>query len=237
MRHRSSRAGSSMPNGRALIPRRSSAQIARASVTASGNTCPMTRAKPGESSLQRRIKERMAELGIPSWRALSLRAGLGETLVKTIMNGRSRAPRSDTIRSLARALKLSPDELFEAVPHSERAPQPEDETTRLRKLRGLRLTAARNATWDSPQFAAQELGISYDDLMAYEHGLKEPDGALYLRLQQFGIGRNWIVHGDMGGLTQVVAALVGVLHPEVVPGLSELLARRGGAASEESETS
>jgi transcriptional regulator with XRE-family HTH domain len=149
MRHRSSRAGSSMPNGRALIPRRSSAQIARASVTASGNTCPMTRAKPGESSLQRRIKERMAELGIPSWRALSLRAGLGETLVKTIMNGRSRAPRSDTIRSLARALKLSPDELFEAVPHSERAPQPEDETTRLRKLRGLRLTAAR--VWDWSQ--------------------------------------------------------------------------------------
>lgn len=63
------------------------------------------------SYLQEQIETRRNELGL-SMRALSMKAGLNETAVKAVMQGRSESPRGKTLQALARALGTTVRELI-----------------------------------------------------------------------------------------------------------------------------
>lgn len=58
----------------------------------------------GETLLQKRIRARIAQLGTNP-RAVSDKAELGPTAVRDILDGRSRSPRENTLRKIAKALE------------------------------------------------------------------------------------------------------------------------------------
>jgi len=65
-----------------------------------------------DTHLQRELRRRMTKLGL-SARDVSLRAsnGRNETLVKAILSGKSRNPRTDTLNAIARVLGCASDDL------------------------------------------------------------------------------------------------------------------------------
>lgn len=65
---------------------------------------PRQRAPIDETLLQRRIRERL-ELLRRSPRDVSLKAGLGPDAIRTILSGRSRSPRGETLQALAEELQ------------------------------------------------------------------------------------------------------------------------------------
>jgi transcriptional regulator with XRE-family HTH domain len=63
-----------------------------------------------KSGLERRITERLLELGL-SPRAASVQAGGGPDLIRNIIRGRSQAPRAESLVRLASVLQVSLDYL------------------------------------------------------------------------------------------------------------------------------
>ncbi|MBO6511534.1 MAG: helix-turn-helix transcriptional regulator, partial [Roseibium sp.] len=57
----------------------------------------------GETIIQRRIRSRIKELGTNP-KAVATRAGLGSTAIRDILDGRSKSPRENTLRKIAKAL-------------------------------------------------------------------------------------------------------------------------------------
>jgi phage repressor protein C with HTH and peptisase S24 domain len=79
-----------------------------------GNIAPMAKASPENqpaTPLVRAIDAHLAKTGL-SARALSLKVSENETLVRQIKSGRSKTPRADTLRNLARELGVPVDALL-----------------------------------------------------------------------------------------------------------------------------
>lgn len=68
-----------------------------------------------QTPLQRQILARLREKGW-SRRKLSLKAGLNESAVKTILSGKSQHPRHDTLEKLARELECTVEALLADAP-------------------------------------------------------------------------------------------------------------------------
>jgi transcriptional regulator with XRE-family HTH domain len=83
------------------------AKLPRAAEDHSGHECPMN--KPAliapKSDLQKRLEALLQEKGM-SMREVSLAAGLNETAVKAIMNGKSVSPRGQSLIAIAKALQI-----------------------------------------------------------------------------------------------------------------------------------
>lgn len=78
---------------------------------------------PRRNWLQEQIERHRLRLGL-SMRELSLKAGLNETAVKAIMQGRSESPRGKTLQAIARALGTSVSELIGHGAESDRSALP-----------------------------------------------------------------------------------------------------------------
>lgn len=63
------------------------------------------------ATIQDRIRLRLTELGL-SRTAASLKAGLGQTAVRDILNRDGHSPKAETIEKLAKALEVSPEWLL-----------------------------------------------------------------------------------------------------------------------------
>jgi transcriptional regulator with XRE-family HTH domain len=79
-----------------------------------------------DSPLQAELRRRMVALG-SNQKSLARKAGLNETAVRDILQGRSRSPRIDTLEAIARALSCTVHEL---TGHGEGPPHP-DKTDRI----------------------------------------------------------------------------------------------------------
>lgn len=66
-----------------------------------------------ESSLQKRVKARMDELGLNAYQTAK-KAGLGDSFVRDILRGKTRSPSSENLAKLARALETTSDWLIMA---------------------------------------------------------------------------------------------------------------------------
>lgn len=63
-----------------------------------------------ESVLQRRVRERMEELGVKA-APLARQLGLGDSFVRDILRGKTRSPSHDNLTKLAKALQTTPEHL------------------------------------------------------------------------------------------------------------------------------
>lgn len=69
---------------------------------------PEMRQQVMDSSLQKRVKARMDELGMNAYQTAK-KAGLGDSFVRDILRGKTRSPSSENLAKLAKALELAPD--------------------------------------------------------------------------------------------------------------------------------
>lgn len=112
-------------------------------------------------SLQERIMQRLSALN-KTPRGASVEAGLGASTIRNIMEGRSSAPRIDTLKALGEVLDCDPMWLAEAKS------QPE-----VRGL-GTLLRSSRKALDLTADDVAEKLGVSKQAVYQWESGKTSP---------------------------------------------------------------
>lgn len=164
-------------------------------------------------SIAQRIREKMTEVGTNN-KALAREAGLNETYIRDVLEGRSRNPTQSRL-----------DKVFDALERlggqPDVAAQPDKAVaTRSSFPMGARwFTAARWACWgDDMEKAISRLDLAADLVARIELGLDLPDDGTTIRYHLVtGFPVRWFLDGCWDGIPSALAGRVAVFDPGLAP--------------------
>jgi lambda repressor-like predicted transcriptional regulator len=216
--------------------------MSRASFFQTGQNSPVAKADPQQAMtpLQAKIAAYLAETDV-SMRDLSLRVGKNDKLVQTIMDGRSKNPRGDTLSGLAMAMGIQPSELISnSVCPPGRLPARKQEGPLIpvrRNSFGARFQAVRMIHYFpyGEDVAARELGISVEELRAIEMDDASASAELLIRFRDMtGCPIQFLKSSLEDGLPPSLAKWLGYAAPHlmgILGGHSQFLAANNSEKS------
>lgn len=179
-----------------------------------------------ETRLQHGIRAALERAG-RSAREVSLAAGLSESAIKNVLQGKARSPRLETLKAIADELGTTVEALSEGAIVN-RAPHPQRQTSEPRResckqedlhhLMARRLKAALFGYTNDPGRAAEKLGVSPEVLQEYTTGRRPLDDAFLTRFAAVtGCPLAWIFLGKITSeMHPRMAARIALADPDLV---------------------